>query len=214
MLPESVKQVVKKRLGIVFLVALSLCSGGCRKAASGPAPPEVAVASPVQRDISIYSDWIGTTVGFVDAEIHSEVTGYLLSQNYKEGSLVKKGDLLFQVDPKPFQALVDQAKAHVEAAQTQLTEARAEVDQAKAEIERAQANLTKTELDVKRYLPLVSDGTVSQQEADDAVQANQANQSFGGGRPRPTWKGEGARGDGRGRRECGQERSPGGRTQP
>ncbi len=143
----------------------------------GPALPEVYIASPVQRDVSIYSEWIGTTVGFVDAEIHSQVTGYLLSQNYKEGSLVKKGDLLFQVDPRPFQALVDQAKARVEAAKTQLTETNAAVDQAKAEIERAQAALGKTELDVKRYSPLVSDGTVSQQELDDAVQANLANKA-------------------------------------
>jgi membrane fusion protein (multidrug efflux system) len=168
---------MNNRIAGAILVALCLCDGACRRAAAGPEQPEVYVASPVQRDISIYSDWIGTTVGFVDAEIHSEVTGYLLSQDYKEGSLVKKGDLLFQVDPKPFQALVDQAKARVDAAQTQLTESNEEVDQAKAQIEVAQANLKKTELDVKRYLPLVSDGTVSQQEADDAVQANEANQA-------------------------------------
>ncbi len=160
------------------LLAASLGFGGCaRKPASNTALPEVYVAVPVQRDVSIYSDWIGTTVGFVDAEIHSQVTGYLLSQNYKEGSLVKKGDLLFQVDPRPFQALVDQASARVEAAKTQLIEAKAEVDQAKAEIDRAQAALGKTDLDVKRYSPLVSDGTVSQQELDDAVQSNLANKA-------------------------------------
>jgi multidrug efflux pump subunit AcrA (membrane-fusion protein) len=82
---------------------------------SGSEPTEVYVATPIQRDVSIYSEWIGTLVGFVDAQIHSQVTGYLLSQNYKEGSLVKKGDLLFQVDPRPFQALVDQARARVAA---------------------------------------------------------------------------------------------------
>jgi membrane fusion protein (multidrug efflux system) len=137
----------------------------------------VYIAAPVQRDVSIYSDWIGTTVGFVDAAIHSQITGYLLSQNYKEGSLVKKGDLLFQVDPRPFQALVDQAKARVDAARAQSSEARAEVEQAKAEVDGAEANLGKSELDVKRYSPLVSDGTVSQQELDDAVQANLANKA-------------------------------------
>jgi len=163
---------------LVGLLEVSLWSAGCaRNAVSGSEPPEVYIAKPLQRDVSIYSDWIGTTVGFVDAQIHSQVTGYLLSQNYKEGSLVKKGDLLFQVDPRPFQALVDQARAKVEAAKTQLTEANAEVDQAKAEIDRAQAALGKTELDVKRYSPLVSDGTVSQQELDDAVQANLANKA-------------------------------------
>jgi multidrug efflux pump subunit AcrA (membrane-fusion protein) len=151
------------------LAGLSIWFAGCvKKTVVDPEPPEVYIAKPLQRVVSIYSDWIGTPVGFVDAQIHSQVTGYLLSQNYKEGSLVKKGDLLFQVDPRPFQVLVDQARAKVEAAKTQLTEAKAEVDQAKAEIDRAQAALGKTELDVKRYSPLVADGTVSQQELDDA----------------------------------------------
>lgn len=163
-------------LGLVVTASL-LVSGCARKGAPGPEPPDVYAATPLQRDVSVHSEWIGTTVGFIDAEIHSQVTGYLLSQNYKEGSLVKKGDLLFQVDPRPFQALVDQAKARVDAAQTQLTEANAEVDQAKAEIDRAEASLGKTELDVKRYSPLVSDGTVSQQELDDAVQSNLANKA-------------------------------------
>ncbi|MDE3165757.1 MAG: efflux RND transporter periplasmic adaptor subunit [Acidobacteriota bacterium] len=137
--------------------------------------PDVYVAHPLKQDVSIYSEWIGTTVGYVDAEIHSQVTGYLLSQNYREGSFVRKGDLLFQVDPRPFQAVVDQAKARVEAARAQRNEAEAEVKQAQAEVERAQAALGKTQLDVKRYAPLVSDGTVSQQEYDDAVQANLSN---------------------------------------
>ncbi len=160
------------------LAALSILSSGCaKKSVADSGPVEVYVAKPVQRDVSIHSEWIGTLVGFVDAQIHSQVTGYLMSQSYKEGSLVNKGDLLFQVDPRPFQALVDQANARVGAAKTQLAEAKAEVDQAKAEIDRAQAALGKTELDVKRYSPLISDGTVSQQELDDAVQANLANKA-------------------------------------
>ncbi|HXJ44439.1 MAG TPA: efflux RND transporter periplasmic adaptor subunit [Bryobacteraceae bacterium] len=163
---------------LVVLLGLSIWSGGCaRKPTSPSEAPVVYTASPAQRDVSIYSDWIGTTVGFVDAEIHSQVSGYLLSQNYKEGSLVKKGDLLFQVDPRPFQALVDQARARVEAAKTQLTEAKAETNEVKAEIDRARAALGKTELDVKRESPLVSDGTVSQQELDDAIQANLVNKA-------------------------------------
>jgi RND family efflux transporter MFP subunit len=152
-------------------------AGCAKKNVADPEPAEVYVAMPIQRDVSIHSEWIGTLVGFVDAQIHSQVTGYLMSQNYKEGSLVNKGDLLFQVDPRTFQALVDQANARVGAAKTQLAGAKAEVDQAKAEIDRAQAALGKTELDVKRYSPLVSDGTVSQQELDDAVQANLANKA-------------------------------------
>src|ERR1700757_971042 len=95
---------------IAGLLAVRLWSVGCaRKAASTHEVPVVYIAPPVQRDVPIYSEWIGTMVGFIDAQIHSQVTGYLQSQNYKDGSLVKRGDLLFQVDPRPFQALVDKA---------------------------------------------------------------------------------------------------------
>jgi membrane fusion protein (multidrug efflux system) len=123
----------------------------------------------------VYSQWIGTTVGFIDAEIHSKVTGYLMAQDYREGSLVKTGDLLFEVDPRPFQAIVDQAAAQLNVANAGLTQANADVAAAKAEIDRAEAAQLKTELDVKRYSPLAKDGTVSQQELDDAVQSNLAN---------------------------------------
>ena len=93
------------------VAALSLC--GCFRK---PAPPRftgVTVGMPIRQDVPVYSQWIGTTVGFIDAEIHSKVTGYLLAQDYREGSLVKMGDLLFEVDPRPFQAIVDQANAQV-----------------------------------------------------------------------------------------------------
>ena len=143
------------------------------------APPprltEVTVGTPVRQDVPVYSQWIGTTVGFIDAEIHSKVTGYLLAQEYREGSLVKTGDLLFEVDPRPFQAVVDQANAQLNVANAGLSQAKADVDAAKAEIDRAEAAQRKTELDVQRYGPLVKDGTVSQQEFDDATQANLAN---------------------------------------
>jgi membrane fusion protein (multidrug efflux system) len=135
----------------------------------------VTIATPIRQDVPVYSQWIGTTVGFIDAEIHSKVTGYLLAQDYKEGSLVKIGDLLFEVDPRPFQAVVDQANAQLNVANAGLTQAKADVDAAKAEIDRAEAAQLKTELDVKRYAPLVKDGTVSQQEFDDATQSNLAN---------------------------------------
>jgi membrane fusion protein, multidrug efflux system len=154
------------------VITLSLCS--CQK----PAPPlltEVTIGTPIRQDVPVYSQWIGTTVGFIDAEIHSKVTGYLLAQDYREGSLVKMGDLLFEVDPRPFQAVVDQANAQLNVANAGLTQAKADVDAAKAEIDRAEAAQLKTELDVKRYSPLAKDGTVSQQELDDAVQSNLAN---------------------------------------
>ena len=155
-------------------VAAIACSGCSRK----PRPPQltvVSVAVPVQKDVPVYSEWIGTTVGFIDAEIHSKITGYLLTQDYKEGSPVKTGDLLFKVDPRPFQAVVDQATAQLNVTNAQLGQAQDDVNAAQAEIDRAQAAQLKTELDVKRYTPLVKDGTVSQQEYDDAVQSNLAN---------------------------------------
>ena len=162
------------RLRIALAIAaIGYC--GCSHPAVRPGLTVVTVSAPVRKDVPVYSEWIGTTVGFIDAEIHSKVTGYLLAQNYKEGSLVKTGDLLFEVDPRPFQAVVDEASAQVNVANAQLTQARADVDAAKAEIDRAEAAQLKTELDVKRYAPLVKDGTVSQQENDDAVQANLAN---------------------------------------
>jgi membrane fusion protein (multidrug efflux system) len=104
-----------------------------------------------QADVPIYHDWIGVLEGFVNAHIRAQVSGYLVSQNYKEGDPIKKGDLLFQIDPRPFQAALDQAKG---------------------QLSQAQAKFGKTQLDVKRYAPLVKDKAVSQEEYDDAVQAN------------------------------------------
>jgi membrane fusion protein (multidrug efflux system) len=160
---------------LVAIVAATVFYSACSRSAPPPKLTVVTFGTPVRQDVPIYSQWIGTTVGFIDAEIHSKVTGYLLTQDYKEGSVVHIGDLLFEVDPRPFQAVVDQANAQVEVAKAQLTQAVADVAAAKAEIERAEAAQLKTELDVKRYSPLAKDGTVSQQELDDAVQNNLAN---------------------------------------
>jgi membrane fusion protein (multidrug efflux system) len=156
--------------------AVVLSSVGCAHKAKTPLTV-VEVAKPLRRDVPVYSEWIGTTVGYIDAQIHSKVTGYLLAQDYKEGSLVGIGDLLFEVDPRPFQAVVDQASAQFNVAAAQLTQARADVQAAKAEIDRSEAAQVKTQLDVKRYTPLVKDGTVSEQEFDDAVQSNLANEA-------------------------------------
>ena len=164
----------RRRLPLA-LAALVLSLSGCSNAPAPPRLTAVSVAKPVQRDVPLYSEWIGTTVGFIDADIHSKVAGYLLAQDYQEGSVVKTGDVLFEVDPRPFQAVVDQANAQVNVAEAGLTQAKADVDAAKAEIDRAEAAQLKTELDVRRYTPLAVDGTVSQQELDDAVQSNLAN---------------------------------------
>ncbi|MGH7331627.1 MAG: efflux RND transporter periplasmic adaptor subunit [Candidatus Rokuibacteriota bacterium] len=145
----------------------------------------------VQRDVTIHGEWIGTTTGYVDAQIRALVSGYLMSQHYKEGSLVRKGELLFQIDPRPYQAALDEARAKLKQAQSEVEQARAEVkqaesgvdeanalvDQGQADVTRAEANQRRTELDVDRYTPLAQDGSVSQQELDDAIQNNLANKA-------------------------------------
>ena len=137
---------------------ISLCLCGCFHKPAPPRLTEVTVGTPIRQDVPVYSQWIGTTVGFIDAEIHSKVTGYLLAQDYHEGSLVKTGDLLFEVDPRPFQAIVDQADAQLNVANADLAQARADVDAARAEIDRSEASqLKETQLVMKRYAPLVTE---------------------------------------------------------
>jgi membrane fusion protein (multidrug efflux system) len=176
---------------LLVVVAVAL-SAGCRdssKAASAPPPPAVKVEPVAEKDVPIYSEWVGTLVGYINAQIRARVSGHLVSQNYKEGSLVRTGDLLFQVDARPFQAAADQAaaklrlaesqvaqtRAQVTASQAQVEQAKATVAQGEADIRKAEATQRKTELDVGRYTPLAQRGSVSQQELDDAIQANLAN---------------------------------------
>src|SRR6185369_7492352 len=142
----------KLLLGVAALVTGALL-GGCKgkSHATSPSPPLVEVVTVTQADVPLYHEWIGVLEGLVNAHIRAQVSGYLVSQNYKEGDPIKKGDLLFEIDPRPFQAAFDQAKG---------------------QLAQAEAKLGKTELDVKRYAPLVKDKAVSQEEYDDAVQAN------------------------------------------
>ncbi len=117
------------------------------------APPTVEVVDVQQQDVPVVAEWVGTADGFVNAQIKPQVTGYLMRQNYQEGLFVRKGDLLFEIDPREFQAAVDNAKGSLAA---------------------AQARLGKTEMDVARYTPLAKESAISQQELDDAIQANLA----------------------------------------
>jgi RND family efflux transporter MFP subunit len=148
----------------VILVALSLVPGGCKKSEQPQArPPEVAVARVEQKDVPIYTEWVGTLDGLVNAQIRPQVTGYLLRQTYQEGSFVKKGQLLFEIDPRTFQAALDQTKAQLANAEQQLAQ--------------AQANQVKAQLDVDRYVPLAKEQAVTQQALDNAVQTNVAAQA-------------------------------------
>jgi len=96
-----------------LLIFAALVMAGCTRttsAAGSPQLPQVEVAQVKQADVPIYHEWIGTLDGLVNAAIKAEVTGYLLSQDYKEGSFVRKGQLLFQIDPRPFDAALAQAQ--------------------------------------------------------------------------------------------------------
>src|SRR6266699_3798872 len=156
-----------------FILALSGCSASS-SAASAPrmAPPEVEVARVEQRDVPVYHQWIGTLDGMVNAAIKAQVTGYLSTQNYTEGSFVKKGQLMFEIDPRPLQAAVDQAQGQLAQANGQLAQAKAQLVQAEAQLVQSRANQGRTQMDVDRYIPLASQQAITQQDLDNATQNN------------------------------------------
>jgi len=125
-----------------------------------------------QRDVPVYREWIGTLDGMVNAAIRAEVTGYLLSQKYAEGSFVRKGQLLFEIDPRPFQAALDQAQGQLAIARGQLAQAKAQLTQAQAQLAQSVANQKRAQLDVDKYAPLAKQQAITQQELDNAVQNN------------------------------------------
>jgi RND family efflux transporter MFP subunit len=166
-----------RTIPLLLIPALLGTGTGCSRASSGapaPQPMTVEVAEVQQRDVQIYGDWIGTLDGLVNADIKAQVSGYLLEQGYKEGSFVKKGQLLFQIDPRPFQALVDQTEGQLAQAQGQLEQARAQELLAEAQVAVAEANQRRTQLDVDRYIPLAQQNAITQQDLDNATQNNLA----------------------------------------
>jgi len=157
--------------------AMLLFAAACGRAtrvAAAPKPLEVLVAGVQQKDVPLYREWIGTVDGFVNAEIKAQVAGYLVKQAYTEGSFVRQGQLLFQIDPRPFQADLDQAEGRLAQAQGQLAQARAQLTQAQAEVVVAEANQHRVQLDVDRYTPLVKEHAITQQDLDDSTQNNMA----------------------------------------
>jgi RND family efflux transporter MFP subunit len=148
--------------GALRLVALGVIfAAGCSKPVAGPqGTPEVEVVQVEQKDVPIYAEWIGTLDGFTNADVRAQVTGYILRQGYQEGAFVKKGQLLFEIDPQPFQAALDQAEG--------------QLAQATAQLANAEAIQGRTELDVNRYTPLAREQAASQQDLDNAVQNNLA----------------------------------------
>jgi RND family efflux transporter MFP subunit len=150
--------------GVLCLVVIGLVIGATRpKHVSGAQPgaaADVEVVQVVQKDVPIYREWIGTLDGFTNADVKAQVTGYLMRQGYQEGAFVKKGQLLFEIDPRPFQAALDQAQG--------------QLAQATAALANAEAVQGRTELDVNRYIPLAKEQAASQQDLDNAVQNNLA----------------------------------------
>jgi membrane fusion protein (multidrug efflux system) len=146
---------VAARLGLALLPMTMLLAAGCSKpsAASAMQSPEVEVAKVVQKDVPIFSEWVASLDGYVNAQIQPQVTGYLIRQTYKEGSFVRKGQILFQIDTRPFDALLDQANA---------------------QLAQAEAQLGKTELDVDRDTPLAKERAIAQSQLDNDIQANRA----------------------------------------
>jgi len=140
---------------LVPCLLLAVGVGCSKKEAPPPPPPEVQVAAVVQKDMPVYIELVGATLGSQDLEIRARVEGYLVSVNFTEGSFVKKGQLLYKIDPQPLQAALAQAQANLET---------------------ARAGLDKTNNDVNRYKPLAEQKAVSLQELDNALSAQQAAQ--------------------------------------
>ncbi|HVR09025.1 MAG TPA: efflux RND transporter periplasmic adaptor subunit, partial [Thermoanaerobaculia bacterium] len=136
-------------LGLGVLCAATACG---KKTPPPQPPPVVVVAAVVQKDVPVYGEWIGTTAGDINAQIRPQITGYLLRRIYQEGSFVRQGQPLFEIDPRQLQAQLQQAEAN---------------------LGQGKANLAKAERDVARYRPLVEQRAVSQEEFDNAVSAEQ-----------------------------------------
>jgi membrane fusion protein (multidrug efflux system) len=142
------------KLGFTAVLLLSLMAAACGRsnvhAAAQPPAPEVRVAPVIQQDVPVYTDWVATLDGYVNAEMRPQVSGYIIKQNYEEGSLVRKGQALFEIDPRPFQAALDRAKG---------------------DLAQAQAQLGKSSLDVKRDTPLAEARAIAQSQLDNELQA-------------------------------------------
>ncbi len=145
---------VRRKLWVAGLGSCCFFLAGCgdNSKATPPAPPplSVEVATVIQQDTPIYSEWVATLDGYVNAQIQPRVAGYIIKQNYKEGSVVKRDQVLFEIDPRPFKAALDQAKA---------------------QLGQAEAQLGKADLDVQRDTPLAQARAIAQSQLDTEIQA-------------------------------------------
>src|ERR1700751_3071734 len=152
----KLKHMAWASAGLLVIVFLFFATrSGAKPTAQAPQSPVVEVAPVEQKDVPIYGEWIGTLTGHVNADIKAQVTGYLLTRTYKEGSYVKKGQLLFEIAPRPFQAALDQANG-------QLAQAEAQLIQDEAQLATAEATQLRSQLDEDKYGPLPKAAAVSQ----------------------------------------------------
>jgi membrane fusion protein (multidrug efflux system) len=167
---------------IVVAVIVGLFVGRTSKPAqAAPVPLQVDVVQVKQQDVPLYSEWIGTTDGMVNADVRAQVSGYLLRKDYTEGALVKQGQLLFEIDPRPLQAVLGQARGDLARGEGQVTQAVSQLAQTEAQLGQAnsqrvlaEANQRQTQLNVNKYGPLLEQKAVTQQDFDNADQANAA----------------------------------------
>jgi RND family efflux transporter MFP subunit len=161
---------VKRFLSIAIVVAFSLAGCTSKSGVTSasqpqqPPPADVGVTTVVQKDVPISGDWVATLDGYVNANIQPQVSGYLVKQDYREGSLVHKDEVLFEIDPRPFEAVLDQAKA-------QLAQAKGQVAAARGQLGQSRAQLGLAEINVKRDTPLAAARAIPQSQLDNDVQA-------------------------------------------
>jgi len=147
------KQTFTGLVSAVFLLNWFGCSNGKVRAAAPPPSPVVEVAPVIQKDVPLQGEWVGTLEGYVNAQIQPQVSGYLIRQEYREGSLVRKGQILFEIDPRPFQAVLDQAKG---------------------QLAQAEAQMANAELNVRRDIPEAEAHAIPQSQLDTDTQALRA----------------------------------------
>jgi RND family efflux transporter MFP subunit len=161
---KMMKQISRALASVVLLLNAFGCSNGKVRAAGPPPPPSVEVAPVIQKDVPVQGEWVGTLEGYVNAQIQPQVSGYLIRQDYREGGLVKKGQLLFEIDPRPFQAVLDQAKGQLAQAEAQMANAELNV---KRDVPEAQAHaIPQSQLDTDTQALLAAKASV---EADQAA---------------------------------------------
>ena len=144
------KRIIAGFVSATLLLSALGCSNSKVRAAAPPPPPVVEVAPVLQRTVPVVGEWVGTTEGFVNTQIQPQVSGYLIRQDYHEGGLVRKGQLLFEIDPRPFQALLDQAKG---------------------QLAQAEAQVANAELNVKRDIPEAEAHAIPQSQLDSDTQS-------------------------------------------